>query len=347
VSVADPTVPIADCHNDLLVDLAYHRHDVGRFGEWWLPNLRRGGVVTQVCPISVELDQLPETALRRSLEQILVANRTAEAHPEDVMLVRSRADLDAAARDSVIALILALEGVEPIGYTPDLIDIFWLLGVRMASLTWNRQNPFAAGAAEAPAAGLTNLGRELIGLMTARGIAIDLAHASEATFYEVLSLAEGAPVLVSHACCRSVFDTPRNLSDEQLRALAAADGLFGVMGIPLGVDPEHPTLDRLVDHIRHAVDIIGVERVALGADFMAMLVQSGVEPPFAADTLLPPGLSMGVPIDGFASPEDFPRLIEALSDRGFTAAEIESIAHANLTRFMREALPAGAAVPGR
>ncbi len=303
--------------------------------------------MTQVCPISVELDQLPETALRRSLEQILVAHRTAEAHPQDVTLVRTRADLDAAARDSVIALVLALEGVEPIGYTPDLIDIFWLLGVRMVSLTWNRQNPFAAGAAEAPTAGLTNLGRELIGLMAARGIAIDLAHASEATFFEALGLADGGPVLVSHACCRSVFDTPRNLSDEQLRSLAAADGLLGVMAIPLAVDTDNRTIDRLVDHIRHAVDIMGVERVGLGADFMAMLVQSGVEPPFAADTMLPPGLSMGVPIDGFASPEDFPRLTEALGDRGFTPAEIDSIAHANLTRFLREALPADAAVPSR
>jgi microsomal dipeptidase-like Zn-dependent dipeptidase len=77
----EATTQIADCHNDLLVDLAYHRGEPDRFRVNWLGHLRQGGVAVQVCPVSVELDQLPETALRRSLEQILAPTRSPPRIP--------------------------------------------------------------------------------------------------------------------------------------------------------------------------------------------------------------------------------------------------------------------------
>ena len=107
---------------------------------------------------------------------------------------------------------------------------------------------------------------------------LDLAHASERTFFEVLEHAPDAPVVVSHACCRAVYDTPRNLSDDQLRALRDHDGVLAVMAIPLAVDLEAPSLERVVDHIDHAVAVMGIEHVGIGADFMAQIVASGAEP---------------------------------------------------------------------
>ena len=82
--------------------------------------------------------------------------------------------------------MLSIEGMEPLGYDPGLIDVFCSLGVRMASLTWNRRNPFADGTAESPAGGLSRIGRELVDRMAGLPIAFDLSHANEGTFFEVL-----------------------------------------------------------------------------------------------------------------------------------------------------------------
>lgn len=252
----------------------------------------------------------------------------------------ARDDLDEAVTRGRIGMILAMEGVEPLGYSPELIEIFWLLGVRMVAITWNRQNPFADVAAESATSGLTALGRTLLDLMLARGIVLDLAHSSQRTFFDVLERAAGCPTLVSHACCRTLLDTPRNLSHEQMRALAEVDGLLGVMAIPLGVDTTNPTIDRVVDHIDHAVSVMGVNKVALGGDFMTQLVDSGVEPPFPAGAFLPPGMSMGTPNTGLAGPQDYPALIEALTRRGYSRDDVSAIAGGNLIRFLQAALPA-------
>ena len=103
------------------------------------------------------------------------------------------------------------------------------------------------------------------------GVILDLAHASPATFDEIIVRAAGAPVICTHAACRSVNDHPRNLTDDQLRALAAADGLFGLMLHPLAIGHEQRTLDRVVDHLEHAAGVIGIDRVCLGGDFTTRL----------------------------------------------------------------------------
>ena len=100
--------------------------------------------------------------------------------------MRCAADLDAALTPGRLGLVLSIEGMEPLGYDPGLIDVFCALGVRMASLTWNRRNPFADGSAESPLGGLSQIGRALVDRMVALPIAFDLAHANEGTFSELL-----------------------------------------------------------------------------------------------------------------------------------------------------------------
>ena len=188
----------------------------------------------QVCPVYVELEDLPELSLRRALAQVQAFHRAARECPDDVAVVQQAADLDSL--DGRIGLLLALEGAEPLGYDPWVADIFWKLGVRMVSLTWNRRNPFADGLGETSDGGLSALGRELVHRLSALGVILDLSHASERTFAQVLETAPEATVVASHANCRALVDTPRNLSDEQLRALAARDGVVGVLAHPFVVD---------------------------------------------------------------------------------------------------------------
>jgi membrane dipeptidase len=333
------TVPIVDTHNDLLLELDHRRAEEEPFARHWLAQLERGGVALQVCPVfGAEPEWLPELALRRVLMQIVAFQRAVREHPDRVVAVRSAADLAAVERGERIGLMLSMEGVEALGYDPEMIDLFWELGVRMVSLTWNRRNPFADGAAERGEGGISALGERLVARMVALGVLLDLVHASERTFFDVLEHAGDAAVLVSHGACRAVLDTPRNLSDDQLRALADRGGVLGVILLPFFIDPERLEIDRVVDHIDHAVEVMGIEHVGLGGDFIVQVQRAlGLRP--AADSLLPAGLSYDSSIDGLIGPEGYPALVEALGRRGYDEDDVKAITSGNLLRLFRERLP--------
>ena len=139
-----------------------------------------------------------------------------------------------------------------------------------------------------------------------------------------------------------VFDTPRNLEDEQLRALAEAGGLFGLMLHPIAIGPERRTLDGVVDHLEHAVSVMGLERVCLGGDFTRRLWEA-MPPPPVKDPLAPPGLTPGLGIEGLTGPEQYPALVERLGVRGWGDEEVAAVTGGNLLRFLRASLRASSA----
>ena len=330
---------IADAHVDLLLELAHREHRLGEtgvFAQTWLPLLEAGDVGLQVCPVFVDLELQPEGSLREALRQVTALQRALRESPDRIVQVRTRADLDAVERGERIGLVLALEGVEPFGYEVGTADLFWELGLRMAGLTWNRRNPFADGAAEE--GGLSRLGRTLLARFAELGVVLDLAHASERLFQECLEAYEGR-VCVTHAGCRAVNDTPRNLSDEQLRELAARDGIFGLMLHPLAIDPVSPTISRVVDHLDHAASVLGPDRVCLGGDWIKRLHEL-MPAPAPPDGLMPPGLAEGTTIAGLSGPEEYPNLVAALRERGWEGERLEGLLSRNLLRFLRESLPA-------
>jgi membrane dipeptidase len=332
---------VADLHNDLLLELAWRRHGAREsvvFSRTWLPLLDAGGVRLQVCPMYVDLDRQPEGSLREALGQAAAFHAAACEQPDRVVAIRTADDLDAVEQDGRLGLVLALEGVEPFGYDVYSAEVFWQLGLRIASLTWNRRNPFADGTAEEGDGGLSRLGGELVDRLVELGVVLDLAHASPRTFADVLARTDDAPVLVSHAACRAVHDHPRNLTDDQLRSLAERGGLLGMMLLPLVVDPDYPTIDRAIDHLEHAVELMGVSRVALGGDFTARLVAQLPAEPSTADSLLPPGMELGAALEGLAGPEDYPSLEAALRERGWMDDDVAAVMSVNVVRFLRSAL---------
>ena len=331
---------IADAHVDLLLELAHREHRLGEtnvFARTWLPLLQAGGVGLQVCPVFVDVELQPEGSLREALRQVTALQHALRESPERLAFIRTRADLDAVERGDRIGLVLALEGAEPFGYEVATADLFWELGLRLAGLTWNRRNPFADGAAEE--GGLSRLGRTLLARFAELGVVLDLAHASERLYAECLDSFEGR-VCVTHAGCRAVNETPRNLSDEQLRALAERDGIFGLMLHPLAIDPVSPTIERAVDHLEHAAAVMGADRVCLGGDWTRRLHEL-MPAPAPPDGLMPPGLAEGSTIAGLSGPEEYPALVAALRARGWDGGRLEGLLSGNLLRFLREALPAG------
>lgn len=322
---------IVDAHNDLLAELVHRRAEERPFERHWLPLLDAGGVGVQVCPIYAASDDEP---LREGLRAAAAFHRALSEHPDRVTQVSTAVDLG----DDRLRLMLSMEGVEPLGSDPDLIDVFWQLGVRMVGLTWNHRNAFADGLGVEVDQGLSPLGAELVERLVKLGAMLDLSHASPRTFAGVLERAPtAATILVSHAGCRGVHDHPRNLSDEQLRALAERGGVLGIMCLPITVGSE--SLEQVVDHVDYAVDLVGIEHVGLGADFIRQVSRAtGGEP--IAGALLPPGMPLDAAIDGLEGPNGYPNLVEALSRRGYEGERLEAILGGNFMRLFRRGLPA-------
>jgi membrane dipeptidase len=321
-------VRLADAHSDLLMELVFFRSEERPFAQRWLGNLEAGGVQLQVCALFSDEADLPELALRKALLGVREFDRAVAENPQ-VIGVRSAPDLAAALAPGRTGLLLSIEGMEPLGNEPALIDVFCTLGVRMASLTWNRRNAFADGTGESPNGGLSRIGRELVDRMTGLPIAFDLAHANEGTFFEVLERIGDRPVLVSHALCRAVRESPRNLSDDQLRALAERDGVVGLMALPFVMHESERSLSSLIDHVDHLVQTVGVRHICLGGDFVRQIEASGAE-----------GVSFETMagIDGLGGPEEYPALFEALRNRGYGEADMAAIGSENLLRVLRRTL---------
>ncbi|MGE5599277.1 MAG: dipeptidase, partial [Bacteroidota bacterium] len=217
--------PIVDGHADTLARLAAENRSLdgcSARGHSDLGRLLRAGVALQVLAICTEPE---EAGLVRVLELIDRCYRDL-AGRADAKVVLGRGDLDWLGPGRV-GFLLALEGAGPLAGRPGLLRPLHQLGLRLVGLTWNGRNQFADGVAVEGGGGLTGAGRELVALAEELGVVVDLAHLHPKGFWDVLSIAR-RPVVVSHANARAVRDHPRNLDDDQLRALADRGGLVGI-----------------------------------------------------------------------------------------------------------------------
>ena len=339
-------VAIADCHNDLLL-ACQHRRERGvadPFGDDWLGGLRAGGVVFQVLPIFTEEQFIGEGALRRTLEILELSREIAELHHRDVGIVETASDIDAIVGDGRIALLLALEGAEPVGSSLSMLETMWRLGMRLASLTWNRRTMLADGVGETDTGGrLTSLGVEAVAEMERLGMVVDVSHLSA---HGLAHLAEVAaePFVASHSSCRALCDHPRNLNDAELRIVARSGGFVAINATGRFVAASGtPTVDGFVDHVAHAVDVVGDGAVAIGADFIAELLEQ-VDPILGRQLLLGPADI--VHIEDLKAPADLALLAQLLVDR-FGPERAARIGAGNVLDFFRARLPAGPEVTVR
>jgi len=185
----------------------------------------------------------------------------------DAVIVRSSADLRRAIGAHQPALILHIEHADVTEKSLNVLHALYALGVRSLGFTHNVSSCAADGCLEArDGVGLTDFGVRLVREMNTLGMVVDLAHVSPGAFFHGLEVS-ARPVLFSHGNARALCDHPRNLTDDQLRALSAQGGVIGVSFVPSFVDAERPTLARLLDHFEHIVEIGGIDCVGLGSDF--------------------------------------------------------------------------------
>ncbi|WP_439887695.1 dipeptidase [Pseudomonas sp. MBLB4123] len=332
---------VADLHDDALLwqrDLL-ERHSYGHSD---LPRLLEGGVALQVFSAvtktprglnyqrnAADSDNITllalaqrwpratwDSLLQRALYQAAKLRQAATASQGRLVLIRSRKDLAAfiQARQQDprrVAALLATEGLHPLEGNLDNLERLYDAGFRIAGLTHFFDNEVGGSAHGLDKGGLTPFGRRVIARLEDKAMLIDLAHASAALIDDVLAMAR-RPLLVSHTGVAGTCPGPRNLSDPQLRGIAASGGLVGIGYWDAAVCAT--SVEAIVRAIRYTSGLIGVEHVALGSDF-----NGTIRAPFD--------------VSGLA------QLTEGLQAAGFSHAEIAAIMGGNVQRLLLATLP--------
>jgi membrane dipeptidase len=201
-----------------------------------------------------------------TLIEIAAGIEAIEKYGDDLILVRSADDVVRAKREGSVAVIFGPQNARPAEEGFFVFRVLWEMGVRIVQLTYNERNLFGDGIAETANAGLSRLGRQAIEEMNRLGILIDLSHSGERTTLETIE-ASSAPVTVTHGNCRAIHDSPRNKTDDAIKAIGARGGVVGLsLWSPLLRFDRRPTLDDFIRHVDHVASLIGIEHCAIGSD---------------------------------------------------------------------------------
>jgi membrane dipeptidase len=244
-----------------------------------------------------------------------------------------------------LAHILLSQDAHFIGADPASLLVWKQLGLRICQLTYNEQNLLGSGCLERHDAGLSQLGRVMVREMERYGVTIDLTHAGRRTFMDICALAT-APLIASHSNPARVADNPRNIDDDQIRAVAASGGVVCITTWAPLIWRGAPTMPTLQDWLRcvdHAVNLVGIDHVGVSTDSMGTM---GAYPTHARDPDALPYGSVTDRFDQLAQPpdnnnrqpadfngiQDFPALVEALCAHGFGDDDIRQLLGGNLLR---------------
>ena len=274
------------------------------------PKMRKGGLDAAFFAVDVTL--AVKNHLTYALDAIGFFDSELEMHGDDVVLAKSAGDIMRAKQDGKLAVVLAIENSDGVEGSVNVLRMLYRVGVRSIGLTHDVSSLAADGNAEARSrGGLTRFGVRLVEAMNALGMLVDVSHISETGFWDVMDVSQ-RPVIASHSNCKGVCDHPRNLSNEQIRALAKNGGSMGITFVPRFVDKSAPSFNRLLDHVDHAVQLVGADHVGIGSDFDG------------GGTLLDDATS-------------FPRISEGLLARGYPEGDVRKILGGNHLRVFSEA----------
>lgn len=304
-------IPVFDLHADLAEAIRPSFTGSGSvLKKDWMPLMKQGGIAWSAAASffdgSQNWEEMQECVrmVRRDIEQ------------SGARLILSGDELKDEP-DEETAFLMTVEGMCGIHENPEE-KIKWLYeqGNRIGSLAWNDQNDLATGAMGDPARGLTEAGKRVIRKMNDLHMIIDVSHANEKTFWDILDEST-VPVIATHSNAKKLCGVERNLTNQQIRALAQKGGLIGMNACEMFIsdDPAKRSAENLAAHARWIADIAGVQAVACGFDFGAY---------YGADES-----------HNLLSPEQTQNFIEGNRKEGFNEEEIKDIAYRNVLRFLR------------
>jgi membrane dipeptidase len=244
--------PLWDQHTCLALDPGTDVGELNRFA-------RPGGAFTSVN-VGYSLHSAADVLA------LLDGFRAQVASDPGLALALTPDDVRSVIASGQIAVAFDLEDSGPLEGDLDRLQVFADLGVRTMLPSYNRANAAGCGCLDAEDTGLTAWGRSLVRQMNAVGVVPDGSHCSVRTGLDMCAIS-AKPVIYSHSCMRSVWDHPRNITDEQARECAATGGVIGITGVGIFLGPNRPTTDAMVRHIEAAVELVGIDHVGVSSDF--------------------------------------------------------------------------------
>ncbi|MUT66430.1 dipeptidase [Paenibacillus sp. NEAU-GSW1] len=309
---------IVDFHCDVLTKLLQNpdlsfRYNEGELLDASYERLKQAGTVLQT--FAIYIPQSLNGPIEPILESISLFYEKVLTCP-DIQLVKTKSDLDNCLKSGSIGAMLSLEGIDGMQGNIPLLRVLYELGIRAAGLTWNHANWAADGVMEERGGGLTSKGKAFVRECDRLGIIVDVSHLSERAFWDTADTASKT-IIASHSNCKRLMGHPRNLTDEQIKAIIALQGMVGVTFVPYFVaDGERATIDDVLRHVEHICELGGSDHLMFGSDF------DGIDRY----------------VDGLTHPGEVDSLREALLKR-YSAAHAEAFMSGNALRFLSRVLP--------
>ncbi len=330
-----------------------------RYAHIDFPKMKRGKIDASFFALFSPHTMSQDKAYQYCKQMIAAVSASVEANSDYASMAASTKDIYRLKNEDRIAILLGMENGSALMSSMSVLDEFYELGLRYITLCHNADNDIADSAAEARHwNGLSPFGKELIKRMNAMGIIIDVAHASDKSFYDCLKYSN-SPIVSTHSCCRALASSRRNMSDDMIKALASEGGVIQINFYPVFLSDsfakllsdsklddkadmieanfikepsnikyieqwhrvlddlnalERPSYKRVVEHIDHVVQLVGIEHVGIGSDYDGINV-------------CPKGLE---------DISKFPIIFEGLKERGYREQDIEKIAGANFLRVFEQ-----------
>ena len=293
--------------------------DVGLLDHW-----RSAGV--HYLSINVGYDPVPWSTTLRAIADY---TKGIEAR-SDMVLCSTLAQVHAAKRAGKMALTYDIEGMGALNGDLALVELYYRLGVRQMLIAYNLNNDAGGGCHDIDT-GLTDFGRSVVREMNRVGMVVDCAHSGIKSGLEAMKVSS-KPCIFSHANARALQDHERNITDEQIRAVAATGGVVGVNGLSLYLGEGPAKTESMVAHIHYIAKLVGVNHVGIGLDYDP---SAGAGAPLDEATSArywPPRQYPASVKEDFLPPSVFPDVCDRLRSLGYKEADIRAIMSGNFMR---------------
>jgi membrane dipeptidase len=371
---------VVDTHNDMpsrILDDGYDpdvRHAPGfgpKEGHTDLPRLLESGLTAEFLSAWVDAPYAakPGASFDRAMQHVATIHAFVDRHPDRLLFAATAADVRRAKQEGKVAILIGVEGGHAIESSLDRLRDLHARGVRYLTLTWNNGLPWAGaaiGEGGTRTGGLTDFGRQVVREMNRLGMLVDVSHVSDSTFFDAIATST-VPVIASHSSARALSDFPRNLSDDQLRAIARNGGVVNVNFYSRFIDSRYraqaEAAEAQIAAARRAL-VPGPDSTAAAARIAAMRdsLFAAIPPtPFAvlidhvdhiARVAGVDHVGLGSDFDGVSAlplgMEDvtrLPRIAQALLDRGYSESDVKKMLGGNMLRVMTRVLDGAAPSP--
>lgn len=322
-----------DAHSDIWTDVTIRRLQGERnvLRNHHLERLRKGGVEGSIFVIWVdhpaEIDYVTRTGQIKAAVQAEIEELTEE---DGVRIVHTYDEMMEARAQGKMYIFVGIEGMAAMGGDVSGLDSYYAFGCRHGMLTWNEENALGAGASSGVDKGLTDAGKRVVRRMQELGMLVDVSHLNDAGFWDIAKMT-ARPFIASHSNCRALCDVPRNLTDDQLRAIRDAEGVVGLNAYNEFVDRDYnrQTAEGLARHAAHMIDVMGIDHVGCGFDFFEFLDDVGGSGPTGPEKFA---------LKGMKDASEIPSLFACFKKMGMSREEMEKIAFRNFQEVCRKAV---------